>query len=108
MSSPAERLSEMLGFDPSKKNPSSGVFAEAMKEYNEERNKELKSLVKEKLAKAVELHKTLVTKRNELEGLMKKVEKELGKVLGQLEAMSKGAEPPKEEDNKENVETSSN
>lgn len=95
-------LKEMLGFDPTVELSVSGnVLGEAIKEIQEERALKVKAKAKEQLLKAIDLQtKMKVAKRN-FEKEAKKFDKELGKVMKALEAMSKGEEVPPEEENKE-------
>lgn len=91
------RVTELLTFDPTKENLSKDVLSEALKEITEERITKLKSKGKEQLHKAIEL----VTKMNKLkkdfDTEYAKCDKELGKIVRQVEAAMQGKTEPVEE-----------
>lgn len=97
MADSTERLKEMLGFDPAAYSaPPNGVFAEALKELQEQRIKVAKEKAKEQLSKAIELREKMAVAKREYQNQEKKFEKELVKLLNRLEAMAKGDPPPEE------------
>lgn len=91
MADAVDRLTAMFGFDPAKEMAAGNdVLKEALKEIGEERSKNAKTKAKEQLLKAIELRQQMAAKKREFENQYKKFEKELGKVLGQLDAMASG------------------
>lgn len=97
----ADRLGQMLGF-PLNSNPTAKMFVDARQELEDEEAIARKAVVKELLKKALDSHRKMLQKKREFEQLYAKEEKELGKVLNKLDAMSKGQEPPKEENKEDN------
>lgn len=107
MSVSADRLSNLLGFDPAKNvSPGNEVLQEALKEINEERAKASKVAAKELLLKAIDVRTQWAGKKREFEALDKKFEKELGKLMNKLDALSKGKSM--EEAEREEKESSEN
>jgi vacuolar-type H+-ATPase subunit I/STV1 len=87
----AEKLQKMLGFDPDKKtNITQDALSEAVKEINEERIKEVKARAKELLIKAMQLREQKVKLDREYNQQSGKFDKELGKILKQIEGALSG------------------
>jgi hypothetical protein len=85
-----ERLEDLLGHNPSKELVGGDILAEAMKEIREERVKEAKVKAKELLTKAIDLHQAITKADQEWRCKVNKFNKELGKVLGRLDAFAQG------------------
>ena len=86
-----ERLVSVLGFDPAKGGGAdNAIIQEALKEIQDEEAKAKKAKAKEQLLKAAELRKKMVEAERQFESQRKKFDKELGKVLNQIEAMASG------------------
>lgn len=86
-----ERLVDVLGFDPAKGGGAdNAIIQEALQEIKDEQAKAKKAKAKEQLLKAAELRKKMVEAERQFEGQKKKFDKELGKVLNQIEAMASG------------------
>lgn len=99
-----DRLTRIIGFNPSKGNSVGGAFADALKELNEERAKETKAKAKEFLSKAVDLAKKMGEAERQFNSQKKKFDKELGKLINNIESLSRGQEPQQETDGQqENV-----
>lgn len=98
----SDKLFDILKFDASKKGSSitNDVFQEVVKEITDERMKEAKVKAKEHLLKAMQLREQMERARKDFDALYKKSEKELGKVLNQVESMLSGK--PVEEEQQEN------
>jgi hypothetical protein len=86
-----QKLSKMLGFNPDKKsNITQDALTEAVKEINEERIKEVKVKAKDLLIKAMQLREQKVKLDRDYAGQSKKFDKELGKILKQIEGALSG------------------
>ena len=87
----AERLESLVGFDPAKNlSPGNEVLQEALKHLKEEQRQAALVSTKELLVKAIDLRKQMAAKKKEFDQQFQRSEKELGKVLSKLEAMSQG------------------
>jgi DNA replication protein DnaD len=92
-----ERLQEMLGFDPvGKAGLTQDLFSEVVKEIQEERTKEAKAKAKEYLIKAMQLREQMEKAKRDFDTQYKKFEKELGKVLNQIQGILTGKEEGEE------------
>jgi hypothetical protein len=98
----ADKLTDMLKFDAGKRQTlTQDVFADVVKEINEERVKVVKTQAKEQLVKAMGLREQMTKAKKEFESQHKKMEKELGKILNQIQGILSGKEETEEEDSKE-------
>ena len=86
-----ERLTKILGYDPAKQHGGAGVFTEALKELQEESDKQVKEQAKGLLAKAIDLRRKMNERVRTVNSEVKKFDKELGKLLNKIEAFSKGS-----------------
>ena len=94
----AERLTDLLKFDPIKRHPiTQEVFADVLKEITEERLKTVRVQAKETLQKAMELRQQMNKAEKDFKGQQQKFEKELGKLLNQVQSMLSGKEPEPEQ-----------
>ncbi len=91
-----DRLTRILGYDPSKGSSVAGAFADALKEIDEERAKETKAKAKDFLVKAIELRRKMAETKRQFASQEKKFDKELGKLLNNIESLSAGREPQPE------------
>lgn len=85
-----DRLVKILGYDPARSHSGPTVFSEALKELQEESDKQTKAQAKELIGKAVELRKKMNERVRSVNSEIKKFDKELGKLLNKIEAFSKG------------------
>ena len=90
-------LEEIIGFNPTKRpTPTATLFAEVAADLNKERVEKAKTQAKELITKAIDL----TTQRDELEKKFRKeverFDKELGKLMGQIDQLSQGKEPQPE------------
>jgi hypothetical protein len=98
----AERLQEMLGFDAARKgNLSQEVLGEALKEIQEERAKEGKVKAKEQLVKAMQIREQMDKASKEFNKQQQKMDKELCKILSQIEGNLRGQAVCDEEEEKD-------
>jgi hypothetical protein len=91
------RLSNLLGFDPSK--PDTGaapMLTEALEEVRKEREAKTKIKVKEFITKAIEIQDQMVQAKNAFDAQYAKLDKGLGKLLSQIDALAKGRPAPAE------------
>jgi uncharacterized phage infection (PIP) family protein YhgE len=97
------KLEELLGFDPAKTGAgNAGVLQEAIKEINEENNKQLKQKAKDLLVQAMDLRRKMDAASKEFRKQEQKFAKELGKLLNRIEQMAQGRSgEPEEEEKKE-------
>lgn len=87
----ADRLQDLLGFDAAKKGTlTSELFSEVVKEIQEERSKEAKVRAKEHLLKAMGLREQMDKAKKDFDSQYKKFEKELGKILNQIQSILSG------------------
>jgi hypothetical protein len=95
------RLSDMLGFDPGKKDQiTSEAFKEVVAEIQAERQKAVKEKAKTQLLKAMEIRDQKSKMDKEYANASKKWDKEMGNLLKQIESMLTG-KPVEEEEKKE-------
>lgn len=100
----AERLQEMLGFDAARKGSlTQEVLGEALKEIKEEKAKEGKVRAKEQLLKAMQIREQMDKAAKEFNKQQQKMDKELCKILNQIEGNLKG-QPVCEEDEEKDKE----
>jgi Mn-containing catalase len=85
-----QSLREVLKFDPTVEALNNEIFAEALKEITEERNKKIKAKAKEQLLKAMELNEKMKKLKKQTDDEMKKFDKELGKIMRQIKATMEG------------------
>lgn len=98
----AEKLTTLLDFDPAKR-PSltQELFGEVVKEIKEERAKEAKVKAKEQLVKAMQIRESMAKAEKDFNGQKQKMEKELGKVLNQIQGILSGKCPEENQEGKE-------
>lgn len=96
-----KRLTEKLGFDPTKNAPATGVFAAALEEVRKKRDAAAQVKAIELIEKATELSNKMEALRKQSEGQLKKFDKELGKLMGSIEAMASGRPAPEPTEDKE-------
>lgn len=95
---PASRLTTLIGFDPTKATRlTTDLFASVVKEITDERTGVAKTKAKELLTKAIELRAQAAKARKDFDTQMKKFDKELGGVIGQIQQMLDGREAPADE-----------
>lgn len=94
----AEKLVNILGFDPRSQNLDNSIMEEALKEIREERVTALKGRAKSLLQEAMKLVEEKKKADNVYNEQSRKFDKNLGKLMGRINAMANGKEPPKEED----------
>lgn len=93
------KLQELLGFDPTKRGTlSANLFSEVVKEIADERHKEAKARAKEHLVKAIQLREQMAKARKDFDAQDKKFEKELGRVLSQIQGILSGNDSPSPDD----------
>ncbi len=87
-----DRLVSMLdGMNPAKQGSiTKELFADVIKEIKEEKGKEAKAKAKEHLLKSIELVQKMEKLRKEFDGQYRKMDKELGKLMGQINGMLAG------------------
>lgn len=91
------RLAQLLEFDPGKEpGITKDAFADVLKELAEERREKAKAKAREVIVKASELRKKMVAARREFDKQEAAFNKELGKLLGQLQAAVNGKPQPPE------------
>ena len=94
--SPADRLIDLLGFDPTKQptlGPKNGdLFKEALAEILKERNDKARAKATELFRKAITLSEDRKKARQAFNKADQTFEKELGKVLSQIQSLVSGAE----------------
>lgn len=90
----ADKLNEILTFDPAKRTSlTQELFGEVVKEIKEERAKEAKVKAKEQLIKAMQLREQMVKAEKDFNNQKQKMEKELGKVMNQIQGILSGKCP---------------
>lgn len=101
MSDQTARLSKLAGFDVAKKpKVTDDIMKEVMGEIQEQREEKAKEKARGLITKALELHEEMVKAESEFKRQKAKFEKELGKVLNQLEndlRQASGQAPVEEE-----------
>ena len=101
----SDRLVDLLGFDPAKKptigDKTSKLFQDTLKELTEEREKKAKEEAKTLMQKAMQLQEERAKARKQFQGADQKFEKELGKILNQINSMLTGKEPEPDQEEKE-------
>jgi hypothetical protein len=101
--SAADKLTELLGFDPVKRptlGPKGGkLFAEALAEITKERDEKAKAQAAELFRKAIALSEERNKSKKAFQQADQKFEKELGKVLNQIQGLVNGVEPQPENGN---------
>lgn len=103
--SASDKLTELLGFDPTKRptlGPKGGaLFTEALADIVKEREEKAKTQATELFRKAITLSDERKKARAQFNQADAKFEKELGKVLSQIQALVSGNEPPAENEKEE-------
>jgi hypothetical protein len=90
----SDKLAAMLEFDAAKRPTLTGeLFGEVVKEIKEERAKDAKAKAKEQLVKAMQIREGMAKAEKEFNGQKQKMEKELGKVLNQIQGILSGKCP---------------
>ena len=90
MDSQMERVSKLLGFNPQELGVAD-AFKQALDEVKKERADAAKAKVKEKLVRLLDLQKQREEVKKKFAADDKKFEKEVGKLLAELEGSSSGA-----------------
>lgn len=108
--SAAEKLTELLGFDPNKR-PSLGqkggkLFTEALADIVKERDEKAKAAATELFRKAIQLSDERNKARKAFQQADQKFEKELGKVLNQIQSLVNGTEPQPENNEQQDAASS--
>lgn len=99
-SSPAEKLCNLLGFDPGKgENVPAGVLGEAIKEIQEEKKAAGKVKAKELLTKLMGLKAERDKFKREADQKVAKMDKDIGKAWGAIERIANG-QPPEDPNEK--------
>lgn len=88
-----DRLSKLLGYDAAKQHGGKSVFDEALKEIQEEKDKATKVKAKEMLQKAIDIRMKMDEIDKQYNANRNKFNKELGKLMGKIEAFSRGESP---------------
>ena len=89
-----EKLTSLLGFDPTKQNPNESVLQSALADITKERDEKLKERVKEQLVKAIDIAQKWNKLKAEFRKEEQKNDKELGKIMNGLMAIQKGQVQP--------------
>jgi CRISPR/Cas system CSM-associated protein Csm2 small subunit len=94
----SDKLQELLTFDAAKKhNLTQELMSEVVKEITEERVKEAKTRAKEQLVKAMQLREQMAKAKRDFDNQYQKMEKELGKIMNQIQGILTGKNPDPEE-----------
>jgi len=115
VSKSAEKLEGLLGFDPAKRGTLE-LFKEVVQEISKERTDKAKAqdeaarwlnrqAAKEHLTKAISLREGMVKAEKDFNKEKQKFEKELGKVMNQIQGILPGKEPQEEGECKEGKES---
>lgn len=97
VSKSAEKLEGLLGFDPTKRGTlTQELFKEVVQEISKERTDKAKAQAKEHLTKAIQLREGMVKAEKDFNKEKQKFEKELGKVMNQIQGILTGKEPQEE------------
>lgn len=93
--SPAAKLTTLLGFNAARKSlpVTQEIFKEVLSEVTDERRKAAKGQVKELLTKAMDLHSQAAVAEKKFNQEKAKFEKELGKLINQIQSLIAGKEP---------------
>ena len=84
---PGIRLTKLAGFDPAKKpKMTNALLKEVLDELQETREQQAKERARSLLQKAIELREGMVKAEKEFNSQKQKFDKELGKILNQLES----------------------
>lgn len=94
---PAARLTTALGFDPTKNTASAEVFKAALSRVTAKRAEAQEAEAVVLIEKAIALQGEMAKQERAFAAQKAKFDKELGKLLRTIEAMSKGAEVVTEE-----------
>lgn len=89
-----DRLAALLGFDPARESPADGVFAEAMREINEERARAQKERASQLIRQAIALREQMHHAERQFESQRRKFHKDLGKLVARIEALAAGKAAP--------------
>ena len=90
---PAERLQDLVGFDPTKKpGMTESVLKSVLEEVNAERDKQAKEKARELIKQALEVREQMVKAERDFAAAKSKFDKELGKLLNRLEGGSSDTE----------------
>lgn len=109
----SDRLTALLGFDPTKRpqlGPKGGrLFTEALADIVKERDEKAKVQATELFRKAIQLSDERKKARAQFNQADQKFEKELGKVLSQVESLVNGTEQqPEQPENNEQQDATTN
>ena len=92
-----KKLVDTLGFDPAKApTGSAAVLTEVIAEITKERDDKIRIQLKELLTKAMDLRVTVEKAKKAFDKETQKYEKELGKILNDLERLASGKDAPEE------------
>lgn len=95
----SDKLNSILEFDAAKRPTlTQELFGEVVKEIREERAKDAKAKAKEQLVKAMQIREGMAKAEKDFNNQKQKMEKELGKVLNQIQGILSGKCP---DENKE-------
>lgn len=98
----SDKLATMLEFDAAKRPTlTQELFGEVVKEIREERAKDAKTKAKEQLIKAMQIREGMAKAAKDFNNQQQKMEKDLGKILNQIQGILSGKCP--EECEKEEV-----
>ena len=90
------KLTDILGWDPGRSPaPTAALLKQALDEINKERTEKALGMAKEKLQKAIQLREEFAKTERQFNQAKQQFQKELGKILKSVEALSKG-EPEQE------------
>jgi hypothetical protein len=90
----SDKLQDMLDFDAAKRPTlTQELFGEVVKEIKEERAKDAKAKAKEQLVKAMQIREGMAKAAKDFNNQQQKMEKELGKVLNQIQGILSGKCP---------------
>ncbi len=104
-----EKLADMLEFDPAKRPTlTQDVFSEVLKEIKEERAKVAKTQGKELIVKAMALRESMAKAKKTFEAEYNKNEKELGKIINQIQSNLSGKAPDETQECEEKKESCPN
>ena len=92
-----EKLTELLGFDPVKRSTlTQDLFKEVVSDISKDRIDKAKAQAKDLLTKALQLRDQKDKCEKDFAKEMKKFDKELGKVMNQIQGLLSGKEPQEE------------
>jgi hypothetical protein len=96
MSNALERVEGMLGFNPSKKTPASGVLAKVLDKVRKDREAEAEAEAEKIVLELIAEHKKITAQKKEFDSLYEKSEKLVNKLLGRLQGGNQEETPAEE------------